>query len=150
MNQKWYLQPWTALRAKASTVKCFTKLSHQHPLIPSLFGCRQPGCCRTDLLLQSRQHLQSQAPLSSYRPGQHREEKKYQSTIVQLRPSILHHPVVLLSLRQHEKAKEQAKHRYFHHYLLHRIAIFWRPFAASKVVSPPQVCHSLKSTLGSS
>lgn len=38
VKQKWYLWPWTALRAKASTVKCFTMLVTNIPLYLPYFG----------------------------------------------------------------------------------------------------------------
>lgn len=75
LKHKWYPWLWAALRAKATTVKCLIKLSHQNPLLPFLFGCQQSGCRRTDFLLQSIQHVNRQAPLRSYRPGQHKEVK---------------------------------------------------------------------------
>lgn len=75
LKPKWHLSLWAALRAKATTVKCLIKLSHQSPLLPFLFGCQQSGCHRTDYLIQSRQHVSRQAPPRSYRPGQHKKVK---------------------------------------------------------------------------
>lgn len=124
LKHKWYLWLWAVLRAKATTVKCLIKLSHQNPLLPFLIGCQQSGCRRTDFLLQSIQHVNRQAPLRSYRPGQHKEVKiaKHNRIIKAFNIAL---PVVLLSFRQHENVKEWARHRHFHHYLLHSTAIFW-------------------------